>query len=80
MNSSREYLLAAENILFWYSLPLKNEWGMTTATRTLDLFCEALGPGAGLEKGERSSEVLKTTTNIGGIFLLPILLKFGRHM
>ena len=23
---------------------------MTTATRTLDLFCAALGPGAGLEK------------------------------
>ena len=50
MNSSREYLLAAENIFFWYSLPLKNEWGMTTATRTLDLFCAALRPGTGLEK------------------------------
>ena len=32
-----------------------------------------------LIKGERSSEVLKATTNKGGIFLFPILLKFGRH-
>ena len=32
-----------------------------------------------LEKGERSSEVLKATTNTGGFFLFPILLKFGRH-
>ena len=33
-------------------------------------------------KGERSSEVLKATTNtgfFGGFFLFPILLKFGRH-
>ena len=52
VNSSREYLLAAENIFFWYSLPLKNEWGMTTATRTLDLSCPALGPGPGLQHGQ----------------------------
>ena len=30
-------------------------------------------------QGERSSEVLKATTNTGGIFLFLILLKFGRH-
>ena len=58
VNSSREYLLAAENIFFWYSLPLKNEWGMTTATLTLDLFCPAPGPGPGLEHGKNKPMLL----------------------
>ena len=38
LNSSLERELVAAYIFFWYSLPLKKEWGITTARWTLDIF------------------------------------------